>query len=136
MNLLQGIRDYRLLNRHLYRFSNEEIRAYQLSELRKLVAFSVEHSPFYRDRYKGLSMESLEDFRQLPSINKQIMMDHFDDISTCGLKLAAVRDYAVQKELHKEYLGYYQDQYVIGLSSGTSGNKGIYVTPKSMTERL
>ncbi|MCX6084816.1 MAG: hypothetical protein NTX94_00030, partial [Caldiserica bacterium] len=47
-----------------------------------------------------------------------------------------VRDYAVQKELHKEYLGYYQDQYVIGLSSGTSGNKGIYVTPKSMTERL
>jgi putative adenylate-forming enzyme len=47
-----------------------------------------------------------------------------------------VQDYAVQKELHKEYLGYYQDQYVIGLSSGTSGNKGIYVTPKAMTERL
>ena len=136
MNILQGIRDYRLLNRHLYRFSGEEIRAYQFSELQKLVAFSVEHSPFYRDLYKGLSVKSLEDFQQLPTINKQVMMDHFDDINTCGLKLEAVRDYAVQKDLHREYLGYYQDQYVIGLSSGTSGNKGIYVTPKAMTERL
>jgi putative adenylate-forming enzyme len=136
VNTLQGIRDYRLLNRNLYRFSNEQIRAYQLSELQKLVAFSMEHAPFYSDLYKGLSVESLEDFRQLPSINKQIMMDHFDDINTCGLKLAVVRDYAVQRELHKEYLGYYQDRYVIGLSSGTSGNKGIYVTPKAMTERL
>ena len=122
MNILQGIRDYRLLNRHLYRFSNEQIRAYQLSELQKLVVFSMNYAPFYNDLYKGLSVESLEDFRQLPSINKQIMMDHFDDINTCGLKLEAVRDYAVQRELHKEYLGYYQDQYVIGLSSGTSGN--------------
>jgi len=136
VNILQGIRDYRLLNRHLYRFSNEQIRAYQLSELQKLVAFSMKHSRFYGDLYEGLSVGSLEDFRQLPSINKQIMMDHFDDINTCGLKLSAVRDYAVQRELHKEYLGYYQDQYVIGLSSGTSGNKGIYITPKTMTERL
>ena len=136
MNILRGIRDYRLLNRHLYRFSNEQIRAYQLSELQKLVVFSMEHAPFYSDLYKGLSVESLEDFRQLPTINKHIMMDHFDDINTCGLKLAAVQDYAVQRELRKEYLGYYQDQYVIGLSSGTSGNKGIYVTPKAMTERL
>jgi putative adenylate-forming enzyme len=136
VNILQGIRDYRLLNRHLYRFSNEQIRAYQLSELQKLVAFSMNHARFYSDLYKGLLVKSLEDFRQLPSINKQIMMDHFDDINTCGLKLEAVRDYAVQKELHREYLGYYQDQYVIGLSSGTSGNKGIYITPKSMTERL
>jgi phenylacetate-coenzyme A ligase PaaK-like adenylate-forming protein len=133
MNLLQGIRDYRLLNRHLYRFSDEQIRAYQLSELQKLVAFSMTHSRFYGDLYEGLSVGSLEDFRQLPSINKQIMMDHFDDINTCGLKLGAVRDYAVQKELHGDYLGYYQDQYVIGLSSGTSGNKGISVTPKSRT---
>ena len=70
MNILQGIRDYRLLNRHLYRFSGEEIRAYQFSELQKLVAFSVEHSPFYRDLYKGLSVKSLEDFQQLPTINK------------------------------------------------------------------
>ena len=136
MNILQGIRDYRLLNRHLYRFSGEEIRAYQLSELQKLVAFSVEHSPFYRDLYKGLSVRSLEDFRQLPTIYKQMMMDHFDDFNTCGLKLEAVRNYAVQKDLHREYLGYYQDQYVIGLSSGTSGNKGIYITPKALTERL
>lgn len=136
MNILQGIRDYRLLNRHLYRFSKEQIRAYQLSELQKLVAFSMKHARFYNDLYKGLPVESLEDFRQLPAINKQIMMDNFDDINTCGLKLEAVRDYAVQKELHREYLGYYQDQYVIGLSSGTSGNKGIYITPKAMTERL
>jgi putative adenylate-forming enzyme len=136
VNILQGIRDYRLLNRHLYRFSDEQIRAYQLSELQKLVVFSMNHAPFYGDLYKGLPVGSLEDFRQLPSINKQIMMDHFDDINTCGLKLSAVRDYAVQRELHGEYLGYYQDQYVIGLSSGTSGNKGIYITPKSMTERL
>ena len=40
------------------------------------------------------------------------------------------------KEINKDYLGYYKDNFVVGLSSGTSGNKGLFITPKEMTKRL
>jgi phenylacetate-coenzyme A ligase PaaK-like adenylate-forming protein len=83
-----------------------------------------------------MPIRSLEDFHRLPTINKQIMMDHFDGINTCGLKLAEVMEFAVEKELNRDFLGYFQDEFVIGLSSGTSGNKGIFVTPKELTRRL
>jgi hypothetical protein len=70
VNIVQGIRDYRLLNRHLYRFSNEQIRAYQLSELHKLVVFSMNHARFYSDLYKGLPVGSLA-----PAVHQQANHD-------------------------------------------------------------
>lgn len=64
------------------------------------------------------------------------MMENFNDLNTCGLDLKKVTEYAIEKEIAKDYTGYYLDEYVIGMSSGTSGNKGIYITPRSMTKRL
>lgn len=78
----------------------------------------------------------MEDFYKLPIINKAIMMENFNELNTCGLDLKKVTEYAVEKEMTKDYTGYYLDEYVIGMSSGTSGNKGIYITPKALTKRL
>lgn len=94
------------------------------------------HSAFYKNAFKEFDWEDFSNFYQMPLINKQIMMDNFDAINTCGLKIEDVKTFAVEKELNKDYLGYYKDQYVIGLSSGTSGNKGIYITSKDLTEQL
>jgi len=136
MGIFKLISLYKTLERHLYHFSNEEIRLYQEEEVLRLVRFAKEKSPFYRDLYQGLPLENLEDFRHLPTINKSTMMKYFDTINTADLKKEDVMAYALEKELNKDYLGYYQDKFVVGLSSGTSGNKGLYVTPKELTTQL
>jgi putative adenylate-forming enzyme len=114
----------------------DDLKKYQEKQLKKLIEYSIDHSEFYRREYDGFEMNSMEDFHRLPVINKKIMMDNFTDLNTCGLDLDDVMDYAVNKEVKRDFLGYYKDEYVVGLSSGTSGNKGIYVTPKAMTRRL
>jgi len=134
--MIRGIADYLRLNWCRYHASPERLRKDQEAKLRKLLNYAKGHSEFYKNRLAGLEVRTLEDLKGLPVINKQIMMDHFDELNTCGLKLAEVMREALEKERRKDYYGYYQGRYVIGLSSGTSGNKGIYVTPKALTQRL
>jgi putative adenylate-forming enzyme len=131
-----GLMDYFNLNKHLYNYSQEQIKAYQEKEILKLINHAVENSEYYRKMYDGKRISNIDDFYKLPLMNKQILMENFDGINTCGIKLSEVQDYALDKELNKDYQGYYRGDYVIGLSSGTSGNKGIYITPKAMTKRL
>jgi putative adenylate-forming enzyme len=131
-----GLMDYFNLNKQLYKFSHDQVKAYQEKEVLKLVNFAKKGSAFYGQKYSDYNLASINDLYKLPIINKQILMENFDDINTCGLKLSEVKDYALEKEQNKDYQGYYMGEYVVGLSSGTSGNKGIFITPKAMTKRL
>ena len=133
---MQAVRDYLYLTKNRKKLSKPKIEALQLKSLQQMVEYAKAHSPYYQALYGNKTIQSFEDFYQLPTINKQIMMDHFSTLNTCGLNKEDVMSYAVEKELKKDYLGYYRDAYVVGLSSGTSGNKGLYITPKSMTKRL
>jgi putative adenylate-forming enzyme len=134
--VIRAIFDYLRLKRHQNHFTEKEIQAYQIKALNKIVFYAKSHSPFYQETLKKNEVNSLESFHQMPKTNKKIMMENFSVLNTCGLILDDVMSYALEKEKNKDYLGYYQNKYVIGLSSGTSGNKGIYITPKSMTKRL
>ena len=155
MNLVRAGVDYLRLQHHLYRFSPAALRAFQRRALRRMLDFARERSSFYRELYSGWSTEDV--LRSIPLladpkdpaasepppdrlaatvIDKTTMMAHFDALNTAGLRLADVLPWAVAREKAKDYLGYYADRYVVGLSSGTSGNKGIYLTPRSLTERL
>lgn len=136
MGLLRNLTDLLTLNRHLYHWSADRIRRWQKDAVLQMIAHVRKESPFYKDLYKGRTISALTDYSALPVINKSIMMAHFDQLNTAGLHLDDVMAFALRKELAKDYLGYYQDRFVVGLSSGTSGNKGIYVTPRSLTERL
>lgn len=134
--MIQALRDYRYLVRNRKRLSLEDIRDLQLQEIKKILAYAKEKSPYYKQRDGYHPIHQWDDFFQLPVINKTIMMEHFSDINTCGLNKEETMTYALEKEKNKDYLGYYKDNYVVGLSSGTSGNKGLFITPKSMTKRL
>lgn len=133
---MQAVKDYVYLTKNRRKLSQSKIQALQLEALQKLFKYAKEHSPFYQNLYQDKTFESLADIQTLPTINKTIMMANFSTLNTCGLDLSEVMAYAIEKELNKDYLGYYQGQYVVGLSSGTSGNKGLYITPKAMTKRL
>jgi putative adenylate-forming enzyme len=134
--MFRSILDYRLLKKHQLKSSEEEIMAFQFKAIKKIYKHAIKHSAFYRALYKDTKIENLTDFCKLPTIDKTIMMDHFSTLNTVGIEKEDVLHYALKKEASRDYLGYYQNKFVIGLSSGTSGNKGIFVTPKSMTKRL
>ncbi len=136
MNLFNGLRDYLLLNKNLYKLNKPQVKRMREELLFKTVNYALKHSVFYRGLYGIEQLTSMEDFYKLPIINKSIMMDNFNQLNTCQLDLAKLSEYAINKELAKDYSGYYLNEYVVGMSSGTSGNKGIYVTPKSLTQRL
>ncbi len=134
--MLRAIHDYLVLKRRQKTYSKAQIDKLQLKLLRGVFQHAKQHSPYYQRQFGNMDIRSLEDLRNLPTTNKTIMMDNFSDLNTCQIKLGDAMAYALQKELNKDYLGYYQKQYVIGLSSGTSGNKGLFITPKSLTKRL
>jgi len=133
---MQAIRDFRYLTHNRKKLSSEQIQALQFEQLRELMAFVKEKSPFYRNDNRYQPIQSWDDFYRLPTMNKSIMMENFSTLNTCGLQRDETMAYALEKEKNKDYLGYYKGEYVVGLSSGTSGNKGLFITPKSMTKRL
>jgi putative adenylate-forming enzyme len=136
MNPLRTLADYSTLRWRFRRLTAEGIRCHQWREVGKLLRLARSRSPFYRDLYAGRDVRSLQEFAGLPTIDKRTMMEHFDTLNTAGLKLDALMEYALRKELARDYLGYYEEEYVVGLSSGTSGARGIYVTPRALTQRL
>jgi putative adenylate-forming enzyme len=136
MGILQSVSDLVRLNRHFYHWTRQQIVHYQEKAVLFLLQLVRQDSPFYSEFYAGQTIRNLDDFSQLPTINKTVMMEQFDRLNTAGLHLDDVMAYALEKEMNHDYLGYFQDQFVAGLSSGTSGNKGIYLTDRSMTRRL
>jgi putative adenylate-forming enzyme len=64
------------------------------------------------------------------------MMREFDRLNTAGLRLDEAMAFALEAEREKRYLGYFRGRYVVGLSSGTSGARGLYLTDRAISERL
>jgi putative adenylate-forming enzyme len=77
-------------------------------------------SPFYAS---FASMRSLQDF---PIMDKSSFMSHFNQINTCGITLKKALQVAEQAENHRDFSPTING-ITVGLSSGTSGNKGVFL---------
>jgi putative adenylate-forming enzyme len=96
---------------------------YQERRARKIVAYARAHSPFYRAHWAG---HDPQDWRTLPMVDKQLMMAHFDEFNTRGISREAALAVALRAERERDFqptLG----RLTIGLSSGTSGHRGLFV---------
>jgi putative adenylate-forming enzyme len=136
-SLLLGVSDFRTLRHNRRTLRGERLRDYQHGELGALVRFAVERSAFYRELYRG---HDLSDFAALPTIDKTIATEQFDELNTAGLTREEVLAFALEMEASGDPLRTLRApdgrEYVIGMSSGTSGNKGLVVTPRELTVRL
>lgn len=74
---------------------------------------------------------SLED---LPLMDKQFMMANFDAINTTGLTKERAFAWALAQEKDREF-GDELDGFSVGLSSGTSGHRGLFLTSKKEQEQ-
>lgn len=65
-------------------------------------------------------------FIDIPIINKLIFMTNFDLINTCGITIKQANKIALYAEKSRDFSSMIGDVSV-GLSSGTSGNRGIFL---------
>ncbi|MEO2219467.1 F390 synthetase-related protein [Chromobacterium vaccinii] len=68
-------------------------------------------------------------FAQWPRMDKSAMLEHFDDMNAAGLKLADVMDTALRAERSRDFSATLNG-HTVGLSSGTSGQRGAFVVSK------
>ena len=67
----------------------EKQQEYQNGELRKLLAFANEHSPFYRRLYQGIDLsavKAVEDLKALPVLDKETLRSNMADVMTMDKK--------------------------------------------------
>jgi putative adenylate-forming enzyme len=96
---------------------------YQDRRARALVDYTRQHSPFYRDYWSG---HDLHDWRSLPTINKQMMMEHFDHFNTRAISRSDAMQVALKAEHDRDFRPQIHD-ITVGLSSGTSGHRGLFL---------
>jgi putative adenylate-forming enzyme len=88
--------------------------------LRRHVRFLRRRSPYFRELLRGRT------FADLPSMDKSVMMARFDEMNTVGVRRDEALALAIANERSRDFdadLG----GHSIGLSSGTSGHRGLFV---------
>lgn len=99
--------------------SRDALEAHQQKEIAKFIKSKLTKSPYF-SKYVDLPLS------KWPLMNKAIMMENFDQMNTAGLKLQELLDCAFAAEKSRDFeamLG----EYSVGLSSGTSNIRGIFV---------
>ena len=103
--------------------NRKSLEKYQTQQLRKFKKNILCKSPYFK-RFTHLS------FSNWPLMNKKIMMANFDKMNTAKLTKEELFKCALLSEKSKDFnpkIGIYS----VGLSSGTSGSRGLFVvSPK------
>ena len=87
---------------------------------------STVHSEFFKKHYRGYD---LNDFFSLPTVNKKIMMDNLGDYNTLGFTKDEILNFCLEIEKSRDFSKRWKGLN-IGMSSGTSGNKGVEIVSR------
>lgn len=72
-------------------WSVEQKLEYQQKELQKFIRYAIENSKFYKTLYKNVdinSIQSIDDLKQLPIVNKEMLRENINDVITISKKYA------------------------------------------------
>lgn len=110
---------YYFRTRRLTFTDRQALEAYQAKRLRRFARRVLAKSPYF-SRFKQQAMA------EWPQMDKALMMAQFDQMNTAGLQreqlLACARRSEQQRDFNPKI-----GKYSVGLSSGTSGQRGIFV---------
>ena len=108
-----------------------EIRETQTRRLTRLVRHAVEHSLFWREKYRGINPDFF-DLRDLPPTNKTELMAHFDE---------AVTDRSIRRADLEGFLDepanegrWFLGKYAASHTSGSQGQPMLMVQPRRAVE--
>lgn len=105
------------------KYSHKQIISHQQKRMNYIVDYAINHSNFYKEHYKSIDMNNSQ---SLPTINKKIMMDNIGEFNTVGLSKSEILDFCLEVEENRDFTKRLKG-YSIGMSSGTSGNKGVEI---------
>ena len=108
-------------------FSSQQIKKYQQQKAQNIVAYAVGNSEFFKNFY---SKAHTTNFHSLPTINKKLMMDNIGDYNTVGLSKNEILDFCLDVEKTRDFTQRLHGMN-IGMSSGTSGNKGVEIVTRA-----
>ncbi len=100
---------------------------YQEQRAQRMVAYVAHHSPFYREHWAG---HDPRDWRTLPPVDKQLMMQHFDRFNTRGITREQAMHVALAAEQSRDFRPVLAG-VTVGLSSGTSGHRGLFLVSRA-----
>ncbi len=89
--------------------------------MRKNWIKTLSSSPYYSDLLKNN--------QKFPTMQKELFMEFFDSINTVGIKKEEALKLAFESEKTRDFSPSIKN-ISIGLSSGTSGNRGVFLTSK------
>lgn len=128
MNQLAIILWNYLLTKYLRRFTRrDQLLAWQHQKVCQFLEKILPKSKFYRDYYQGLAIAN---WQQFPVIDKSIMMENFDTLNTVGIQKQAAFSLAAEAEKTRSFRATLAG-YTVGLSSGTSGNRGLFIVSQA-----
>lgn len=91
----------------------KKLENYQQKLLDKQYSFIKKHSPFYQNN-------------DIPVMDKQVMMENFDKINTVGITKDEAFSFAINNEKSRQFNSKFNN-VTVGLSTGTSGNRGLFL---------
>ncbi|GAB6556184.1 hypothetical protein bcgnr5378_28550 [Bacillus cereus] len=127
MKIITLLQHYFSTKRNHKRFkSREEMKAYQDRAVESLLK-SLPSTNYYFEYNKIINGEgSNYDWRKFPVVDKSFLMDNFDKLNTAGITKEQAFSIAFKAEETRDFSPTIND-ITIGLSSGTSGNRGIFL---------
>ena len=106
------------------KWTRETLDEFRQEQLRSLVRHAIDRSPFYRELYQGIVIDNNLAITDLPVMNKQMMMENYDQVVTDPrLKLSDLQDFIQQVKFDEVYL----DEYRVFTTSGSTGLQGVFV---------
>lgn len=125
MNTLSILRHYLRFRFSTFK-SRQALEAWQAKKILNHLDWVSQHSLFYAS-YRGKPLS------QWPLMNKSTMMANFDQLNTVGVTKEAAFDFAYKSEQERQFDGTLNG-LTVGLSSGTSGNRGIFLASPAERE--
>lgn len=100
-----------------------ELEAWQEARVRAHLGRVLKHSAWLRERFDG---RRLEDWRSVPVVEKPEAMTRFQDWNTAGISWNEAMEVALKAEETRDFSPEIRG-ITVGLSSGTSGSRGLFL---------
>ena len=114
---------YYLKTKYFSKFHKGNLRDWQDKKIQKFLKKILPKSKHYSEKYKNLSIKAWKDF---PTIDKKEMMENFDDLNAVNISKDKAFEIAYKAEKERNFTPKI-NEITVGLSSGTSGNRGIFL---------
>jgi putative adenylate-forming enzyme len=101
----------------------EQVAGWQSAQVARHLHTILPLSAFYQEHRAGLPPEKWQEW---PTIDKAAMMANFDTLNTAGIKLDEAMAVALASEHSRDFTPTLRG-LTVGLSSGTSGHRGLFV---------